>query len=323
MITTLATYFLIMVGALVRAAGAGMGCPDWPRCFDRWIPPTDVSQVPASIDPALFNVRLAWIEYINRLLGVSIGIFIFITLVLALRHYRQTPRVLWPTIGAFLGVGFEGWLGSKVVASDLDPRIVTVHLLVALLVVSLLLYATVCAFFPGGRPLPSLPPARKKLGNVTFGVLGVLLLQIGLGAWLRGELERIAERSPELARASWIDHADVVDPLHRFVALVVAFLVVGLFLWVRRSFRESFWLVTIATVCVALLAAQILSGLVLAEAGLPAAIQVVHLTLGSLLMGALTVLVLLAFRLPLDPTAQHLRRDSAGESVSSPAGSAS
>src|SRR5690606_27411099 len=91
LLTTACTYLLIGIGGLVRATGSGLGCPDWPKCFDRWMPPTDVSQVPSHIDPALFNFAKAWTEYLNRLAGVTVGILIFGTLVVAVRRHRKTP----------------------------------------------------------------------------------------------------------------------------------------------------------------------------------------------------------------------------------------
>lgn len=303
-ITTLATYFLIMVGALVRASGAGMGCPDWPKCFDRWIPPTDISQVPPTIDPSLFNVTLAWTEYINRLIGVLIGFFIFATLVLAIRYHRKSPRILWPTVFAFVGVAFEGWLGSLVVRYHLDPHYVTLHLIVALMVVSALLYATVCAFFEDGKPLDNLPAAREKLGKVSRAILGVSLMQVGLGAWLRGDLEVVSNLNPTLARELRIDEVGLTDPLHRLMAFIVGALVIGLFLWIRRRFAAHVWLVRSAVFCAGLVGAQIAVGIGLAEVGLPPALQVIHLGLASLLTGGLTMVSLLAYRLPL--TAEEL-----------------
>src|SRR4249920_955766 len=100
LLTTAATYALILVGGLVRASGAGLGCPDWPRCFGLWVPPTRADQLPPGFDPALFNAALAWTEYLNRLLGVVVGLLIFATLVSAVARYRRTPRVLWPTAAA-------------------------------------------------------------------------------------------------------------------------------------------------------------------------------------------------------------------------------
>ena len=77
--TTATTYFLILVGGLVRASGAGLGCPDWPRCFGSWIPPASAADLPPQFDPALFNPTLMWTEYLNRLLGVTVGFLILAT----------------------------------------------------------------------------------------------------------------------------------------------------------------------------------------------------------------------------------------------------
>ncbi len=87
-LTIFAVYFVILVGGIVRASGSGMGCPDWPTCFGQWVPPTDESQLPANYhqiyaqrgyENTQFNPVKTWIEYTNRLVGVTIGFLILLT----------------------------------------------------------------------------------------------------------------------------------------------------------------------------------------------------------------------------------------------------
>lgn len=298
--TTATTYFLILVGGLVRASGAGLGCPDWPRCFGSWVPPASVQDLPPQFDPSQFNATLMWTEYLNRLLGVTVGILIFATLISAIRHHRHDRRILWSTAAAFLLVGFEGWLGGVVVEQELAPWIVSVHLLVALVIVSLLLYATV--YVVVGQPATPNPErhSRRTLSLAAAVLIGVTVVQVIIGAQVRGGIDHALDAG--IAREQALATVGAYDMWHRNASLVVlgVALVTLLVVWSKHAHERAVRRTTYATV--GLIAAQLALGLVMAYITLAPAAQVLHLTLASLLLGAETVLFLLARWLPGEAT---------------------
>lgn len=279
--TTATTYFLILVGGLVRASGAGLGCPDWPRCFGSWIPPASAADLPPQFDPSLFNPTLMWTEYLNRLLGVAVGFLILATAVSAWRNHRHQRRILWPTVAALLLTGFQGWLGGRVVAAELAAWIVTAHLIVALMIVQLLLYAVVRAWSE---------PAETPSVFLIVLIL-VTMIQIGLGAQVRGAVDlalaRGVPRASALGSVGWLDH------LHRDVALLVFAGSIATAIWLRNRFPKEIALIRWGYVVAGLAALQVTLGVVMTYVSLAPAAQVAHLTVASLLLGAETVLLLL------------------------------
>ena len=283
--TTATTYFLILVGGLVRASGAGLGCPDWPRCFGSWIPPASAADLPPQFDPAQFNPALMWTEYLNRLLGVTVGFLILATAVSAWRHHRHQPRILWTTIAAFLLVGFEGWLGGRVVAHELAAWIVTAHLIVAIVIVQLLLYATVEATRPAGGGM------LKTEGRLTMVLIVLTLVQAGVGTQVRGHIEIALDAG--VGRDVALSTVGRLDYLHRDLAFVVLAGVSLFTLWLlSRHSRLVRWSLVVLTLAVL----QISLGVVMAYGSLIPAAQVGHLTIASLMLGAQTVLWLSSWR---------------------------
>jgi len=296
--TTATTYFLILVGGLVRASGAGLGCPDWPRCFGSWIPPASAADLPPRFDPSQFNPVLMWTEYLNRMLGVTVGFLILATAISAWRHHRREPRIVWTVVAALLLTGFQGWLGGRVVAHELAAWIVTVHMIVALVIVQLLLYATVEAF---GRAESRKPPALSerqriegKAESVAVAVLIVLtLIQIGVGTQVRGGVDVALDSG--VARDLALGTVGRLDFIHRDLAFAVLIGAAMLTLWLM-SRRWPRVLMRWSFVALGLAVAQVALGAVMAYGSLLPAAQVGHLTIASLLLGAETVLWLLSWR---------------------------
>ncbi len=302
-ITLGAVYFLILVGATVRASGAGMGCPDWPTCFGSWIPPTSEAQLPANYQEIYaelgysdtrFNVAKTWTEYANRLLGVSIGLLIFLTAIYSWSCRAHDTRIFKASVAAFLMVGFQGWLGSKVVGSNLQPGMITVHMLMALAIVGTLLYALAQARrgIMASQPAGNIDPRFEKW---LYIVLGLTILQVAMGTQVREMTDFIRESQGEELRSSWVEAMPWFFYVHRSFSAAVLFAN----LWLARllvmslGWQHTLSKLTLAMICV--IGAAVLSGATLGHLGMPALVQPTHLLAASLLFG-LQFLIWMSYR---------------------------
>lgn len=301
-VTTVITYFLISVGAIVRVTGAGMGCPDWPTCFGLLVPPFSVEELPPmgsyhyppgwSVES--FDPVMTLIEYLNRLLGVLVGLSILVTLVGAIRVRKLRAGVLLPTVLAFLGVLYAGWLGARVVAHELAPWIVTVHLLSAIGVVSALVVALVNAWAPTTLTPPT--PNQRLASLAAMAVGGLALLQGALGTQVRGYIEDIARAHPELSRGEWVNQVGFLDIIHRNLAILIVGASFSLIFVFRSKVRAQVGAVRAAIAAGACGVVQLVVGSLLVTLELPRVLQVFHLLGGALMLGALTAAAMLARR---------------------------
>jgi heme a synthase len=291
LLSTIGVYLLIFIGGLVRVSGAGMGCPDWPKCFGRWIPPTSVSQLPPDMDPTKFNIVLAWIEYFNRLMGMTVGLLVFLTVILALIFYRKALKIILPSIVALLLVGYQGWQGGQVVASNLQPLMVSLHFLIAVIIASILIYVTQQAYYiesPDAERNSSYPIQSR----VWVGVLWLVgLLQVILGTQVRSGFDIIARQFPLLENSGLVSHTGPMSYMHAILGILVGILTFYAGSTILRQskqasgmVREGVWVMMI------LILAQIVIGMVLFMAGLPSLMQLFHLWIASLYVGTVFVL---------------------------------
>lgn len=317
--TLVAVYFLIAVGGIVRATGSGMGCPDWPRCFGQWIPPTSVDQLPKQykeeyasfrekknqkfirylralgfaqtadkiasdktiLVEADFNVVKTWIEYINRLIGVIIGMFILLLFWLSFQYIKKWPAIFWLSLTTLVAVIFQGWFGSLVVSSNLTTWTVTVHMFIALVIVGLLTYLLFLTY-----PHLESIQAPRSIKWIVIACLIVLLIQIFLGTQVREAIDRLAF----LPRDSWISALKLEFIIHRSFS----WLVVGLHLLLIWCLQKSTAGKILSRALMALILISFLTGVGMAYFNIPAVLQPLHLLLATISFG---LQLLLLFRL--------------------------
>ncbi len=293
MITLVAVYFLILIGASVRASGAGMGCPDWPTCFGQWIPPTSEAQLPDNYQEVYaelgyaetrFNVVKTWTEYMNRLVGVTIGFLIFLTALYSWPLRKRDPSITVASVAAFLMVGFQGWLGSRVVASNLQPGMITLHMLMALAIVAALLFALAQARrgIMAAQPVLSVDP---RFRTWLYIVLGMTVMQVFMGTQVREMTDFIREAQGEELRTRWIEYMPWFFYVHRSFSALVLFAN----LWLAKLLVDSLgWQHTLTRLTfgmIAVVGVSVLSGATLGHLGMPALVQPTHLLAATLLFG--------------------------------------
>ena len=120
----------ITMGGVVRVTGSGDGCPDWPACFGRWIPPLEYH---------------ALLEYTHRTIGTLVGIVIIGAVARAWLRHRDNRPALWSATSALVLISIVGGVGGAVVLSELDPALRTLHLALAEMVVLLLAFSLTAA----------------------------------------------------------------------------------------------------------------------------------------------------------------------------------
>lgn len=290
-VSTIATYILIFIGGLVRVSGAGLGCPDWPKCFGRWIPPLSRADIPVGVDPSSFNISLAWIEYGNRLAGMVTGLLVLATAILALIFFRKTARILYPTLLAALLTAFQGWQGGRVVASDLQSVMVSAHLLLALLIASLLLYVAQQTYFLDSVPEDQESSYPKQAPKWVLLLWLAGLVQIVLGTQVRTGIETVSAAYPLWSDLQWLGNVGLPYDAHMVFGTLLA-----LFTWfvgisILKMSRHPSALVTGVVWSLAILVAfQMSMGFLLIAAGLKPLAQVFHLWLAGLYIGLTMVL---------------------------------
>lgn len=275
--TAASTLALITVGAIVRASGAGLGCPDWPRCHGRWIPPLQAD---------------ALIEYSHRLTASVVGALVLALAVYAWVRFRSFGGIFWPAFGSLLVVLFQGALGRLVVERELESGLVALHFATSLVLLGLVVLAAGGSFMPRGGRMDR----RAAEALVMAAALFALAM---IGAF-------VTQWSAALAFADWPlmggrllpslgGPTQVVHFLHRLAALGVGAVLVRLAVTVMREPRDAV-LVRLAHTALALWIVQVLVGGANVFTRSASWAVAAHVLLGALLWATAVTLALAAYR---------------------------
>lgn len=277
-ISLISIYLLILAGGIVRSTGSGMGCPDWPKCFGRIIPPTQASELPFNYQEiykeklhgqVLFNPTKTWIEYLNRLLGALTGLLILITTVLS---FKQEKKVFFHTLTALILVFLNAILGKYVVDSFLLSGVVTVHMLLSIGII----YFIVKALHIHKSMKASNLSSRKWI----MINLIIVFVQILLGTQVRENMDQVSLELGESAKAEWIDNLSFIFITHRTFSWIL--LISHLILWNKlknsnfQQYRHGMMV---------LIGISFLTGILMAYFALPLGSQAIHLFISLILIG--------------------------------------
>jgi protoheme IX farnesyltransferase len=278
---------LVIVGVVVRATDSGLGCPDWPFCHGRLLPPIDDAK--------------AWIEWTHRTIAAIIGFEILGLAVLAIRDHRNRPSLLWPSIAAVGLVGFQAWLGRETVRLGNSGESVTAHLTAALLLVALLVFLTVRAGFPA-----RLGPGGSdsgRTGSQRFTLLAAFTTLATFALLLFGS--QVTATDSALVFPDWplmggtlipvLTEATSAHVLHRWVAAVVGLIVAAVAVVAWRTRRDRPTIARVAVVAALLYAIQVVVGGLQVLTGLSGWSQTLHLGLGAVIFALYVGLAVTSF----------------------------
>src|SRR5438105_3623667 len=147
--TAVVTYALVVLGGVVRVSGSGLGCPDWPLCHGRLLPPLDLHAI---------------IEYSHRTAASLTSLLVVLTAVVAWIAWRHRRDLVIPATLALGLLALQVVLGAITVQLELPPMIVLAHLATAIALLGAVCVTAVAALMPAPAELADLHSARRAGG---------------------------------------------------------------------------------------------------------------------------------------------------------------
>ena len=316
-ITLVLIYLVVVAGSFVRITGSGMGCPDWPKCFGQWVPPTEIDQLPENYkevysekraqkiekfakflsivglkktamvlrnDPQLrveedFNGQKTRIEYINRLFGFLAGNAMLLSFIWLIWKFKKRKLILLAGFNLVL-MAIQAWFGSIVVASNLVPWTITVHMLLALVIIGIQIYF-IREISPSQRVKLNQP---KWIITLLWVCFAITIYQMFLGTQVRESIDELTKQG--FNREKWIDNLGLPFYIHRSFSWLVLILL-SVVAWKNErlnKYNSVRWIFVF-------LLLELVSGVLLSYIDMPGLVQTSHLIFATIIFGILTIVV--------------------------------
>jgi len=307
------TFIVVVVGAYVRLADAGLGCPDWPGCYGELTPhhaQDDIARAVAEQGGTHGPVSLgkAWKEMFHRYIAGGLGLVILAITVMAWVRRRELQQSPMLATGLLVLLVLQAALGMWTVTLLLKPVIVTLHLLGGLALLALL---TLLALRQ--QTAPDIAPAiASRLQPWALLAILVVIVQIALGGWVSTNYAALACVDFPTCHSEWLPQMDfrhgfqlvrelgmtaagthlsydaitAIHWTHRVGALVTLLYVGGFALWLVRSPG----LARYGVVLLCVLLAQVSLGIANVLGGLPLLVAAGHNAGAAVLLVTMVVI---------------------------------
>jgi heme A synthase len=289
--TAFMTLVLIAVGVLVRATGSGLGCPNWPLCYDGPTPPA--------------GDHNAAIEMSHRHIASVVGLMVIAVAAFAWKFYRHSPVVFWTALLTVPLVGFQGILGAITVVRELPPEIVATHLLTAMVILSFeLIVAIGMTFEPEGTRRSALARrqgALRRPGTWALAAIAWLAITLWVGGYMTESGAATACSGWPLCSGSVLPAAnehEVTHMLHRYLAALFAVFIAG-FAFASWKARERVpWAPLFTGAAAGLYVLQVVIGAFNVWYTFPEPLTILHTVIASFIWFTLSAAATLAWYRP-------------------------
>lgn len=298
LLSIVGTYLVILAGSVVRGTGSGLGCPDWPRCFGQWVPPMDIHELPANYKDvykiagktiADFDPFKTWTEYINRLLGVLLGIGIVGLFIKSFALRERERNLPWFCGGLLFLIMIQGGVGALVVSTHLKPFLITIHMFLAVLLLFGLLYLK--KYCDDLEDTSLVPPTDARALVFSKVMVFFAFIQVLMGTQVRQQVDHLTRDTQTATTDTVVSFLGPMFYIHRSFSIIIFGLFCYLLVYLHRNRfnRHAFFLSFMAFLCVL---GNISSGIALNYFSFPANAQPPHLFFGVATLGFLYSLYL-------------------------------